>query len=815
MNQRLLVHRLIRSMVLGAAGLTFLGAAAVSCLFWYCSRDLPSLSQLESYDPPQISRVFAADGSVIGEFGKMRRKVVPAEEIPPMVLNAFVAAEDASFFQHRGLDYYGIFRAFVANLTSLRLRQGASTISQQVLKNLLLLDEHSLIRKVKEALLVSQMEELLSKRQILGLYVNEIDFGNNTYGVAEASRFYFNSKLKDLDIGQIAYLAGLPKNPYGYALNRHPEKAKKRQRYVLGRLLELDYIDRETFNRFEPAPLVYRPPEDRKQRVPYAVDQVMREIKSRIDEKELNRGGLSITTDIDPGLQHAARMALRANLRNYDKRHGYRPLPVINRQSMDRWRARIHTVAKSLHSLDKKPILAFSAELPPRHLDKPVDGDELQKSPPPLWNTLVQNVSSSGLYYGFVQKIETNGDITVDLGKNTGRVKAGGAAWAIGGRLSAEKLARRIHETFQVGQLVVISPTENFHRETEAGDVLPLLLEQKPEAQSAMVVIDPQTRAIRAMVGGFNYYLSPFNRATQAKRQPGSSFKAFVYLSAILSGEFTPASLIEDAPIVFPNPGGKAWRPKNYDGKFRGFMRLRQAMANSINIVAIKLMEKVGIKTVIDTAKRLGIKENLKPNLTLALGSSEVPLVQMTNAYASFPAGGRYDDAYLIKKVVSADGRVLMRRVPDPRQAISESEAGMMVSLMRSVVEEGTSVRAKVLGRPVAGKTGTANDQRDAWFIGYTPDLVCGVWVGYDDHRPLGRGETGSRAALPAWIEFMRTALAGSPAKPFPAVSGLVHVWINPESGKRVDGDFPDAMMEVFMPGSEPEFEHEQQGSPE
>lgn len=794
--------RIIRYLLLFSIAAGFLGASVVAVLFWYCSQNLPSLEQIESYKPVQINRVYADNGSVIGEFGKKKRKVVPPEEMPKLLLNAIVAAEDSAFFQHRGLDYYGILRAIIKNITGLRLKEGASTITQQVLKNFLLTDENKIIRKVKEAILVDQLESRLSKLEILGLYLNEIEFGNRSYGVCEGARVYFNKTLDQLDIGEIAYLAGVPQNQYWFSLNRFPERAKKRQLYVLRRMFEMGYIGEKDYEHFKKADLVYNPPADVSSDAPYAVDLIQRQLRKILDDDVYETGGLKIYTGINTELQTYANLAVRKNLLNYDKRHGYRALDKLGKKEYEILKARVKSATKSARKSGTKAVLAYSAEYPADKLtEKNEEGERvaiLDKIP--QWNTIIRRVVEDRLYYAVIKNVDkTNGNLLVDLGSSEGLIKAEDVSWATKHK-NGKQLVKDIMATFLPMQLVVVKKSAS----TDSSERLLLMLEQVPKAQTAMVAIDPATRAVKAMSGGFSYYLSSFNRAVDALRQPGSSFKPFVYLTGIESGKYTPATIVVDEKTTFPNPGSKPYTPMNFSKKFMGPIRLRVALANSINVVAVKILNDVGVESVIKTARDFGIKSKLGENLSLALGSSEVNLLEMVNAYATFPARGEYDDAWMIDKVVSSNGRIIYKRLSGKHQVVDEQQAAIMISMMQSVVEEGSGRRAKVLKRPLAGKTGTTNDQRDAWFIGYAPQLVCGVWVGFDDREVLGYGETGSRAALPAFVNFMHNALMNKPVKPFFTASGLVHMWIDKDSGLAVSADSENSMMEVFLPGTEP-----------
>ncbi len=762
-------------------------------LFSYYSRDLPEIRNVESYQAQQISRVYAKDGTVIGEIGEERRSLLPSESIPELLLNAFVAAEDSTFYQHEGLDFIGIMRAVLRNFLSLRIRGGGSTITQQLAKNLFLSNEKTFHRKIKEAILAYRLEQQLSKREILALYVNTIPFGNRCFGVAEAARFYFGTNVKGLNVGQIAYLAGMIQAQNRLALNRHPERAKERQRYVLRRLFELNYISEAEYRRFDAAPLVYTPPQDVVP-APYVVETVRRFLQERLGEAILAKGGLNIVTTLDPSMQTAAGQALRRNLLAYDRRHGYRPLPILTTEERETLIGIVSSTAKKRGATDA-PALAMSAETPPHPLK---DGRT------PLWHTLVRRIKPEGLYFALIEAVDpVSGDLHLTTGHRSGRIAAADAAWGLPPRTPASARPTALAKRFSPGQLVVV--------QTKIGnnpkDLPSFVLAQRPEAQSAIVAIDPATHALRAMHGGFDFYLSPFNRATDALRQPGSSFKPFVYLTALRSHRYTPATAVEDAPLSYPLAGGRTWSPQNFDGKYRGFLPLRRALAQSLNTVAVRLADDLGLKPIIATAREFGITTPIANNLTTALGSSEVRLIELVNAYASLAALGMSDAPYLVEIVRNPRGRVLYRHTPAPHQAATPAETALMVDLLQSVVQNGTARRARSLGRPLAGKTGTTNDQVDAWFVGIAPSLACGVWVGYDDRRPLGRGETGGRAALPAWIDFMDAALADQPVDPFPRPAGLVGTWIDPETGAALPGDDPRAVSELFLSGTEPRLD--------
>jgi len=803
----------VRLFLLFALAGGLLGSAVLMGQFVYYGRDLPDIRQIGDYRPPQISRVYAADGTVIGEFGQQKRTVVSLEEMPSLLLNAFVAAEDAAFFQHAGVDFFGVMRAMARNLVSLDVKQGASTITQQVVKNLLLSHERSLSRKISEIILAYQIEQSFSKREILAIYANEIYFGNGTYGVAEAARFYFGKRLGDLTLGEIAYLAGLPKNPEGYALNRHPDRAQTRQQYVLGRLLEQGYVDRPAHDAARDAPLAHAPPADAGASAPYVVDAARAIVEPFVGRDALAAGGLLIYTSIDPRLQTAARRALRDNLTAYDRRHGYRALPIAPAEERETWKKNVARVGKRRGAEEGKTVFAYSADFPPSGPDGvAVVGTEAKSTgapaPTPFWRTFVRRLTADELYFAWILAVDAKtGALSVSLGVREGAIAAADAVWALPAASRGKGQAAALAARFVPGQAVVVALRRNEKGEPAAipaDGPVPLALSQVPLAQSALFALDPRTRRVLALEGGFSHALSPFDRVTQALRQPGSAFKPFVYLAAMRSRRFTPATQVEDKPVSYPAGGGRVWSPKNFDGKFRGPMRLREALTHSINTVAVQLVDQLGPAAVVDAARTLGVGSPLEANLTLALGTSEVTLWELVNAYATLPAEGQWAEPVLVERVATASGRELYRPRPERRQAIAPEEAALMAALMQSVVQEGTARRARALGRPLAGKTGTTNDHRDAWFIGFSPTLVAGAWVGYDEPQDLGSGETGGRAALPAWIAFMKEALAGRPIEPF-VQTGLVHAWIDPETGFAAAGDAPNAIGEVFLPGTGPE----------
>ena len=810
--------RLFRFFVLVALGFLLLAALGALGLYYYYSRDLPDIEKLADFNPPQLVRVLALDDTGLGEFGE-HRQLPRFDELPPLLLSAFVAAEDASFYEHEGLDFVGILRAMVENAISLRIKQGASTITQQVVKNLLLTQKRSVERKAQEAILAWRIEQRFSKAEILYFYVNAIEYGNRALGVAEAARLYFNKPLKELSISEMAYLAGVVNGPARFALNRHPEAAKARRDYVLRRMADLDAISKEDYAKALKTPLLYTPPPIG-QRAPYVVDEVRRQLANYLPPERRAVGGLVVTTTIDPALQDLAHVVVRENLLAYERRHGYRPLPVLDGAQLARFKA------ATQDSKTARGLRVLAAEEPPQDEEEakaklaappPVDDDEAAAQPAkagkPLsadfWLQGLELLKPGLLFYGSVEAVTAEGALLVNCGAVMGRVEAADSAWAISGGKNAKARQDKLKALFPAGRLVVLRLTEGASLSSRP---LTLSLEQTPEAQTAFVAIEPAGHSVRALVGGFSYAASVYNRATQAQRQPGSTFKPFIYLAALRTHRFTPATIIVDEPLELPQHGGKRWNPKNYDGEFRGPLRLREAMANSINIPAIKVLKAIGTADVIGLASLLGITGKLEPDLTLALGSSSVRLIELTNAYATFAALGQYATPTLIAKITDSSGAVLYEARGETKPVIAPEEAELITSLLHSVVEHGTATKARELGRPAAGKTGTTNSQRDAWFVGFVPQLAAGLWVGYDDRRPLGRGEVGGRAALGGWIAFMKGALGKeAPILPFPSSPKLIHTTIDTESGLLAEADAPGAIEEVFLPGTVPGAPNEEE----
>ncbi len=720
---------------------------------------LPSVGDLKgNYHPAQVTRVLARDGTTLAEIFTERRTVVSIQALPAHVKLAVLAAEDAGFYEHEGLNYWGIARAMLVNLKSGRFRQGGSTITQQVVKNLLLDPERTFRRKIREALLARRLEQELGKDEILELYLNHIYFGDGRYGIEEAARGAFGKSAKDLTIAEAAMLAGSVAGPEVYNPRKHPDKALVRRSFVLSQMHEKGFLSDTQYENAKDEPVKLAPPVAiEEQLAPEAVEVARRALKDLVGESAA-RGGYTITTSIDPRLQAAARKSLRDALDAYDKKHGalapYKPPPGP-------------TVDKKGRTIKPPPL-----------------------KEPPFEGTPV-----------FEHHKVLIGEVTnADDAKNTLDVRVG----TIAGTLRVADYARYNPQNLAAsafapkGSLIRVSLLAPASLDPSIS--VPLRLEAGPEG--ALVALDVRTREIVALVGSYEAATGSLDRATQAKRQPGSTFKPIVYSYALHARHFTPASLIDPKSDVFP--GG--YHPANYEG-YAGtdLMRLREALAMSVNVAAVRVLLDVGPANVVQWAQSLGIESTMKPDLSLALGSYEVLPIELAGAYATFAAGGMYEEPHLVTKITGPDGKELeLKPLPPPRRVLDEAEAYVTTSMLTSVVDHGTAARAKSLGRPLAGKTGTSNASKDTWFAGYSPETCAVVWIGFDDGKSLGAGETGASVALPAWMDFTKLAHEHHPVADFPRPAGVVTARIDRKTGKLPPDEDTDVMDEVFLAGTEP-----------
>lgn len=754
---RLLVLLFIGGVVLG-------GAACAGVYLVYASDpDLPRLDRASDYHPKVVTKIYARGGELIGELFEERRTVVTRDQIPDVMIHALIDAEDAEFYEHHGLSYWGMTRALINDLKPGAHIQGASTLTQQLVRNLLLRSNARTVkRKVQELILARRIETALSKDDIITLYLNQIELPYQRFGIDEASRFYFGKGIKDVDAGEAALLASLPKGGNIDPL-RHPDRAKDRQRYVLSQMVRYHHLDPNVAEKFARAPIkLVRGGAPYLGVAPEYVDEVRRILVERYGQKKLAYLGAEVRTRCDAKIQREARDAVEKGLADLDARQGFRK--------------------------------------PTAHL-KPAD---VKKHHAKLEREFPTEPSMGKVVDGVIMKLDA-GAAVVDLGGVSGSLPLPAAP----DRYNPKALPAT--ERFAVGDMLRV-------RVIEAGkshEGVPVLaLELGPQA--AMVVIEPRTRDVVALVGGYGYHQGGFDRAMTARRQPGSSFKPFVYAAAFDTGRFTPASVLVDGPQVYTSPGMAPWKPGNAEKEeYLGPVRLRVALAKSLNTVASQLVdvERDGVDpaTVVALAKSLGVESQLDANPSLALGTSVVTPFELTAAYASLAAGGRAKQPrFLDRIIVSGDGS--LPAAPEPEapevEALRPQVAYLITSMMTSVIEAGTAASAKgKLGRPAAGKTGTTNAHKDAWFVGYTADLVTGVWVGFDDMRELGRGEQGARAALPIWVALMTAAHAGKPPRPFDEPAGLVSLKIDPVSGLLAAPGAPNALDEVFLDGTQPTSE--------
>ncbi|MDY0162125.1 PBP1A family penicillin-binding protein [Desulfobotulus sp.] len=732
--------------------------------YFYFSRDLPSVSTLKAYRPPTISTVYAADGTIVAEFFRERRIVIPLKDMPEQLIQAFLAAEDARFFQHKGIDPMGILRAFIKNVQASGIVQGGSTITQQVAKSFFLSPERSYTRKIREAILAYRIERYLEKEEILHLYLNQIFLGHGAYGVEAAAQNYFGLSSKNLSLAQCAMLAGLPQAPSRYSPFRHPERARERQLYVLSRMVSSGVISAEAAEKARNETLEIYPRQNiYMEMAPYYTEHIRQYVLNRYGEKALYEEGLHIRTALDLSMQRAAENALQKGLLDLDKRQGFRG---------------------ALRNVGLSGIEAAIAESPP--------------TPSPAPDIIT---------HGFVVNVDNAGAKTrVRFGRHTGEIPLDTMRWARRPNPDIPHYNARIQnpsQALRVGDEILV----RLIRQNEDG-IWELRLEQTPKAQSALLCMEAETGKVRAMMGGRDFRSSQFNRAIQSRRQAGSAFKPFIYAAALDKG-YTPASVIVDNAFVFRDRQRDfTWKPKNYQDTFYGPTLLREALAKSRNVITIKILEDIGIDYTLGYVRKLGLTSPINRDLSIALGSSGHSLLEIVNAYGIFAHQGQLFEPVFVTEIRDRDGRLLEKNTPFHEKVVSEETAFLMTSLLESVVSNGTGWRAKSLtakGWPVAAKTGTTNNLNDAWFVGYTPAYVTGVWVGFDEEGPLGDGETGSRAAAPIWVDFMEAIHAGLKPRPFaPPPPGIVTVRIDTQTGLLPIPESEATAFEYFHKGHEP-----------
>jgi penicillin-binding protein 1A len=769
-----------------------IGIGAAAGLFWHFSKDLPDYSQLQDYEPPVMTRVHAGDGSLVAEYARERRLYLPIQAVPKLVLNAFIAAEDKNFYDHGGIDFSGILRAAInygQNYGSNRRPQGASTITQQVAKNFLLSNEVSLQRKVKEALLAMRIERAYSKEKILELYLNEIYLGLGAYGVAAASLLYFDKSVHELTISEAAYLAALPKAPNNYHPFRQRDRAVERRNYVVDRMVDDGYITAQEGEKAkkEPLAVTQRPTQAYTFAAEYFAEEVRRDLYERYGEKKLYEGGLSVRATLDTKLQVVARKMLADGLVRFDEGQG--------------WRGAVTKID-------------VTGDWGPRLADVKVLADVA-----PWRLAVVLETGDQAARIGFQPSREPGGAVSRD--RQVGIVQLDGVKWAKPATGSDRfKAVQRVSQVLQPGDVVYVEPLN------KDGNQNQYRLRQVPEVSGGMVVMDPVTGRVLALVGGFSYDQSQFNRATQALRQPGSSFKPFVYATALDNG-YTPSTIVMDAPIEIDQGAGLGtWRPENYStGKYYGPQTLRFGIEQSRNVMTVRLAQDVGMPLIGEYAKRFGVYDDLPPYLSFALGAGETTVLRMTAAYAMFANGGRRIKPTLIDRIQDRYGKTIYRHdqrecrgcdaekwqnqaeptlVDRREQVLDPMTAYQITSIMEGVIQRGTATVLREVGKPIAGKTGTTNDEKDAWFVGFTPDLVVGVYIGYDKPRHLARGATGGHLSAPIVRDFLKVALADKPGVPFRVPAGLKLIRVDLKSGLRAGQGSGSVILEAFKPGTAP-----------
>ncbi|GAB7080953.1 penicillin-binding protein 1A [Megalodesulfovibrio paquesii] len=793
------MNRVLKFLLVLVVVAMLFGLTGIAGLYLWASHDLPPFTTLTDYSPPQATTVYTRQGEVLGYFYREKRFLVQLSDCPVHLPRAFLAAEDQSFYQHPGVDLSAILRAMIRNLMAGEIRQGGSTITQQVIKQLVLSPEKSFERKIKEAIIAYRLEKYLSKDDLLSIYMNHIYLGAGAYGVEAAARAYFGKHVGELTLAESAILAGLPKAPSEYDPYRNPDKARTRQEYVLGRLLELGWVTQAEYDEAMAQPLNYHRMEDPSWKVgPYYLEEVRRWLVDALSEKNLSRqgvtqpkygedavyeSGLQVVVGLDMTHQRAAEEAMRRGLEASSKRRGWQgPVRQLAPQEYEGFLQDQHIRPESL--VHGAWVLALVTKVAP-------DGATVRVGP------FQGRISVKTMAWCRKPNPEVNFEAAGQIKDATRVLAVGDVVWASVVDPKQPAKAVEMHVEGSAAPRAATPPVD-------ARQGLTLALEQRPKVQGALVSLEPKNGEVRALVGGYSFEESHFNRATQAIRQPGSSFKPIVY-SAALDNGFTPASIVLDSPAEY-RFGNQVWRPGNFEGKFFGPTLLRTALVKSRNLVTIRVAERIGIDTVIKRAKALGLEGDFPNNLAVSLGATAVRPINLCQAYTAF---ARPDGATIAPRLVlvvrDAWGRNLM--VPQPRitPAISPQNAYVMASMLKDVVQYGTGRKATALGRPIAGKTGTANDEKDAWFMGFSPSLLTGVWVGFDQVAAMGRLETGGRAALPIFVSYRLAVENQYPAADFPMPEGVVMASVSESTGMPVPSTAPDSLILPFIAGTEPQ----------
>jgi penicillin-binding protein 1A len=844
----------LKSLFLMFVAFSVVGAVGVGAVFWSFSHDLPKIITVADYRPRVVSRILAAPDpaepqaeQVIGEFsGDERRYVVPYDKIPEVVVRAFIAAEDDKFFEHGGVNVVSLIRAGIANFRAGRKVQGGSTITQQVAKSLLLTREKSYVRKIREMILAGRIESALTKQEILYLYLNQIYLGHGAYGVQAAAKTYYRKDVSELTVAEAAVIGGMPQAPGIYSPLVNPKKAKERQLYVLRRMFENRFISQAQLTEAAAQPLrIYHDEDINSKHAPYLVEHLRRYLIEKYGEKAVYEEGLTVTVPASRTLMRQAGKSVREGLLQVDKRMGYRgPLQhLVTAVEIEKFLSdeRLKLIERKVH---------YQMLMPDGHLDS----IEAMKAAGLQFES--ELLEPNEFYRGIVTTIDDKRKVTgVLIGAARAELRFETMKWAKPAKDEKNPAPSRTEITlpsqvFKKGDVILVRlAPEPVGPKIALSTGLTVVLEQEPQVQAALVSLDVHTGNVIAMEGGYDFETSEFNRATQAQRQAGSAFKPFVYSAALEKG-FNPASIIVDSPLVYDEGELGKWKPANFEEKFYGDTTFRQALIKSRNIPTIKIAQALGVPSIIEYAKRLGIEGRLPSDITLSLGSGSVSLLDLTKSYALFPRLGRKVTPVFFNKVFDRDGKLLEESKPqrmpdqvtlapaeapeplpspatagaaalvpgkasmvpmpkyplasDPDQVLDPRVAFVMTHLMNEVVNYGTGGGAKALGRAAAGKTGTTTDYIDAWFMGFTPHVVTGVWVGMDNQRSIGPLETGARAALPIWLSFMQEAVKNYPDVEFTVPPGVVFASIDPTTGKPASPNSSTAIKEAFVEGTQP-----------
>ncbi len=762
-----LLMRIFRWIVWLAAGCAVVGAIAASIVYFILSEDLPKITSLSDYHPPIITTIYSDDNRKVAEFFKERRIVIPISDMPEMLLQAFVAAEDDRFYIHKGVDLVSIVRAFFKNLEAGAIVQGGSTITQQVTKSLLLSPERSYQRKIKEAILAYRIDKTLTKDDILHLYLNQIYLGHGAYGVEAAAENYFGKSAKNMNLAECAMLAGLPQAPSRYSPFKHPERAKQRQIYVLNRMVAVGYITNLQATEAINTELDIKPRRNWYiEEIPYYTEHIRRYIEKTYGKEVLYNEGLEVHTAVNIEMQKTARAQIEEGLRALDKRQGYRgPLEKLSPTE-------IETYLKKLRETPEQ-----------------------------------MEVKTDNILKGVVVAVDPEEKtVAVRMAAAHGVIALSDMRWARQPNLKLypwEDKVTHPEEVLSMGDVVLVKLLGSMEG-MEDGNAWQLALEQTPAAQSALVCIEAGTGLVKAMVGGRDFRKSQFNRAIQSRRQPGSTFKSVIYTAALNKG-YTPASVVIDSAVVYDDAERNfKWKPDNFSEKFYGPTLLRDALTHSRNIISIKLLMDIGIEYTIEWARKLGITSPLSHDLSIALGSSGVSPLEIATVFSVFANEGNKITPIFITKILDRDGNVLEMREAESTRVLDKATAYIMTNMFESVVKSGTGRRARALNRPVAGKTGTSTDGNDAWFAGFTPRYITVTWVGFDKEQPLGKGEEGARTAIPIWLGFMQEVLKDKPVRDFSVPEDVVFSKIDAETGLLPIPESKKTRFEVFKEGTAP-----------